>query len=128
MSLTEEPSRAIQVFYSYVHEDQKLRERLDKHLKGLQRQGIIASWHDRKISAGREWAAEIDSHLNTADIILLLVSPDFMASDYSNDIEVKRAMERHEAGEARVIPIIIRPVFWEYALFSKLQALPTNAK
>src|SRR5947199_1090892 len=127
MSLTEEAKRDVQVFCSYAHEDQRLRERLEKHLKGLQRQGRISSWHDRKISAGREWASEIDNHLNTADIILLLISPDFMASDYC-DIEVKRAMERHEAGEAHVIPIIIRPVYWEYAPFSKLQALPTNAK
>jgi len=119
---------SIELFYSYAQEDEPLRAELEKHLSLLKRQGDISGWHNRDISAGKEWEQEIDAHLNRARIILLLVSPDFMASDYCYDIEVKRAMERHEAGDARVIPIILRPVDWHGALFGKLKALPREGK
>src|SRR2546421_9745171 len=98
------------VFYSYAHEDESLRNELEKHLSLLQRRGIITTWHDRKIVPGTDWAYAIDSHLNEATIILLLVSPDFMASDYCYSIEMDRALKRHQAGKARVIPIILRSV------------------
>ena len=88
---------AIEIFYSYAHEDEALRKELEKHLTSLQRQGIIAGWHDRLISAGTEWEHQIDSHLNTAGIILLLISASFIASKYCYSIEMKRALERHEA-------------------------------
>jgi len=94
----------------------------------LQRQGLIALWHDRNISPGTDWQREIDTYLNSAHIILLLVSPDFMDSDYCYGIEMQRAMQRHEQGLARVLPIILRPVHWLAAPFGKLQVLPTNAK
>lgn len=94
----------------------------------MKRQGLTIEWSDRKIGAGMEWSGEIKTHLNTSHIILLLVSPDFMVSDYCYDIEVKRAMERHQADEARVIPIILRQVYWEGAPFGGLQALPKDAK
>ena len=90
---------------------------LRNHLAILRRQGVITDWHDRKIGAGREWEGEIDEHLNTAHVILLLISSDFIASDYCYDVEVQRAMERHNAGEARVIPVILRPVDWEEGTF-----------
>ncbi|MBW4500547.1 MAG: TIR domain-containing protein [Scytonema hyalinum WJT4-NPBG1] len=122
------PSKAIEVFFSYAHEDEKLRYQLENHLSLLKRQGVITGWHDRKIGAGQEWKNEIDTHLNTARIILLLISSAFIASDYCWDVEVKRAMERHEAKEARVIPVILKPVDWKRAPFSKLQALPKNGK
>jgi hypothetical protein len=118
----------IEIIYIYAHDDEKLRNQLEKQLSLLKWQGVITDWYDREISAGMEWANEIDSHLNRASIILLLVSPDFMASSYCYGIEMKRAMERHNAGEARVIPIILRPVYWKKALFGKLQVLPKNAK
>ena len=119
----------IEVFFSYAHEDEKLRDDLAKQLKLLERQGVISAWHDRQIVAGSEWGRAIDTHLDSAQVILLLISPDFLASDYCFDIEVKRAMERHETGEARVIPVVLRPVdYWQEASFGKLQALPTNAK
>src|SRR5947209_5437397 len=104
-----EATPAIEVFYSYAHKDEYWRKRLGTHLSTLQRQGLIAEWYDRDISAGRAWATEIDAHLNQADIILLLISPDFIASDYCYSIEAKRAMERHHEGTARVIPIILHP-------------------
>ncbi|HEY0319744.1 MAG TPA: tetratricopeptide repeat protein [Pyrinomonadaceae bacterium] len=122
------PQQPQEIFHSYAHEDEKLRDELNKHLANLKRQKVITDWYDRDISAGKEWDDEIKTRLNTANIILLLISPDFMNSDYSNDVEVKRAMERHEAGDACVIPVILRPVDWEGAPFSKLQALPTDAK
>lgn len=120
---------SIEVFFSYSHKDEELRDEMAKHLTILKRQGIITTWHDREISAGTEWAGAIDAHMNSAQVILLLISPDFLASDYCWDIELKRAMERHEAGEARVIPVILRPVDnWDEAPFGKLQAFPTNGK
>ncbi len=120
---------SIEVFFSYSHKDEELRDEMAKHLTILKRQGVITTWHDREISAGTEWAGAIDDHMNTAQVILLLISPDFLASDYCWDIELKRAMERHEAREARVIPVILRPVDnWYEAPFGKLQAFPTNGK
>jgi hypothetical protein len=122
------PPNAIEVFFSYAHEDESLRDQLATHLRLLERQGVIHGWHDRRITGGREWAGAIDEHLRTAQIILLLVSADFLASDYCYDVEVERAMARHKAGEARVIPIILRPVDWNSAPFGKLQALPKDAR
>ncbi len=124
---TETP-KAVEVFFSYAHEDEKLRGQLARHLSILQRQKVITGWHDREISAGTEWQGEIDQHLNKADIILLLISADFLASDYCYDVELKRAMERHEKREARVIPVILRSVDWHGALFGKLKPLPKNGK
>lgn len=117
----------IEVFFSYAHEDENLRNELAKHLSVLRRKGIITAWYDRDISAGTEWKNQINEHLETAKVILLLVSADFVASDYCYDIELKRAMERHEAKEARVIPIILRAVDWRDTPFRKLQALPKDA-
>src|SRR5436305_14218404 len=101
---------AVNVFISYAHEDELLRQQLDTHLSLLRRQELISDWHDRQILAGDDWRRDIDQHLETASIILLLISPDFLASDYCYEIEMQRALERHKLGEARVIPIILRPV------------------
>ena len=98
----------IEVFISYSHKDEALREKLGTHLSLLKRQGVIDEWHDRRIGAGQEWAGAIDEHLNSAAVILLLVSADFVASDYCYDLEMTRALERHDAGDARVIPVILR--------------------
>lgn len=118
----------LELFYSYAREDEGLRESLDKHLKIMQRTGLIQGWHDRKIAGSEEWEDEINQHLESAPIILLLVSANFLASDYAWDVEMKRAMERHERREARVIPIILSPCDWGAAPFAKLQALPKDAK
>lgn len=119
---------SVKVFFSYCHKDEELRDELAKHLRILERQGVIASWHDRMILPGEEWNHEINSYLNTADIILLLISSDFIASDYCWDTEVTRAMERHESGDACVIPLILRDVDLTGSPFAKLQALPKNAQ
>src|SRR5437667_347635 len=106
MSSTKEPPKSIEIFFSYSHKDQRLRDKLETQLSLLKREGVISSWHDRKIGAGNEWEGQIDTHLKTADIILLLVSPDFIASDYCFDHEMKQAMLRYDVGEASVLPII----------------------
>src|SRR6266704_6936151 len=116
---------SIEIFCCYARKDQTLLNELKAHLMPLQRQGLINIWADTDIGAGIAWEEEIDKHLNIAQIILLLVSPDFMASDYCYSKEMQRAMERHDKGEARVIPIILRPVDWQDVL-GKLQALPTD--
>lgn len=128
MSSAPEPTRTFEVFYSYAHKDEYWRKKLEIHLSTLKRQGLITDWHDRNIGAGKEWAKEIDEHINTANIILLLISPDYIASDYCYSVEMQRALERHAAQEARVIPIILRPVYWKDTPMHKLQALPKNAK
>src|SRR6266568_1087976 len=118
----------VEVFYSYAHEDEAFRNELEKHLSLLRRQGLITAWYDRLILSGTDWAQAIDEHLERASVILLLISADFLASDYCYGIEMKRALERHQANEARVIPILLRPVDWNSAPFGYLQALPTDAK
>lgn len=118
----------IEIFCCYAHEDKPLLQELTKQLLPLVHQGIITLWADTDIGAGMEWEMEIEKHLNTAHIILLLVSPDFMASEYIYSKEMKRAIARQEQGEARVIPVILRPIHWQEAPFGKLQALPEEGK
>ena len=120
--------KLVEIFISYSHKDEELKQQLDKHLASLKRQQVIRDWHDRKIEAGMKWAKQIDYKLNQADIILLLISPDFICSDYCSDIEMEQAIRRHEAGEAIVVPIILEPCDWTYLPCSKYQAFPKNAK
>src|ERR1700737_5079665 len=115
----------IKIFFCYAREDEPLLNKLKTHLRPLQRQGLIDVWYDRDISAGTEWEREISQHLNASQVILLLVSPDFMNSDYCYGIEMKRAMERHEREEVRIIPIVLRPVYWQGVL-GKLHVLPKD--
>lgn len=130
IEMREMKERPVRLFYSYSHQDERLRNELETHLKLLQRRGMIETWHDRKIEAGDEWKRKIDENLERADLILLLVSADFIASDYCYEIEMKRALERHEKGEARVIPVILRDCNWQKAdvPFARLQALPKDGK
>ena len=116
------------LFFSYSHADEDLRDQLEMHLSALKRQGLISSWHDRRITAGSEFAAQIDQHLDAADLILLLISPNFIASEYCYDLEMTQAMERHRNGEARVIPVILRPCDWHDLPFGRLQAVPKDGK
>jgi Tol biopolymer transport system component len=122
-----EPQKPLKIFCSYSHRDEEYVNELRTWLRGLERQGFIEWWHDREIVPGWEWEEAIDKNLRTADVILLLVSPDFMASDYVFENEIGKSVERHERGEARVIPIIVRPAYWEWAPFGRLQALPKDA-
>lgn len=116
------------VFFSYSHADEALRDQLEKQLSVLKRQGVITTWHDRRIGAGEEWERAIDNHVETDDIILLLVSPDFLASDYCYDREMIRAVERHDVGEAVVIPVFLRACSWKRTPFGKIQGTPPDAR
>jgi len=118
----------LRLFYSYSHKDERHRERLETHLSLLRREGLLEEWHDRKIVPGQNWEEVLDSNLETSDIILLLISSDFIASDYCYEKEMRRALERHDKGEATMIPVIVRPCDWERSPFSKLQALPKDIK
>lgn len=120
----------VRLFYSYSHVDEEYREELEKSLSMLKRYDNLEEWHFRKITAGAEWDKKIKEELEIADIILLLVSIDFLSSDYCYDIEVKRAMELHEEGNAVVVPIILRECDWKHEKcpFKKLEGLPKNAK
>jgi molecular chaperone DnaK len=125
-----QPVVPLELFYSYSHKDERFREQLQTHLSLLKRQGLIDEWHDRMIGAGDEWKSEIDDHLLSADVVLLMISPDFLASDYCYEREMQAALKRHTDGEARVLPIILRPVDWltPPSPIGHLQALPTDGK
>ncbi len=118
----------LQVFISYSHQDAALLRTLVTHLTVLQRQKVIDAWTDRDISAGEEWKRAIDENLSAAHLILLLISADFLASDYCYEIEMKEALTRHAAEVACVIPIILRPSDWQASPLGQLQALPTGGK
>lgn len=118
----------VEVFCAYAPADEPLFHAFEKHLSLLQRQAQISLWHVRQIVAGTDWKQAIDDHLDSATVILLLISPEFFASDYCYGIELQRAMERHEANEARVIPILLRPVDWHHVPFEHLVVLPTTAQ
>ena len=116
------------VFFSYSHKDEALRDQLEVHLALLKHQQLIEAWHDRRIPAGSDLDSAIGAEMERSNIILLLVSPDFIASPYCFSREMTRAMERHEAGQAKVIPVILRHCDWKSAPFGKLLAVPTDGK
>jgi hypothetical protein len=118
----------VKIFFTYSHCDESLRDELEKHFSLLKRSAIIEAWHDRRIGAGQEFDKSISQYLESADIILLLISADFLASDYCYDREMRRALERHEAGEARVIPVILHACDWQHAPFDRLLAVPTDGR
>ncbi|NNU80538.1 toll/interleukin-1 receptor domain-containing protein [Halovulum dunhuangense] len=118
----------MKIFVSYSHRDEETLERLKTHLSPLRRDGRIETWYDREIRAGEEIDGQISAELEDCDIIILLISPDFLNSDYCMDREMARAMERHEQGTARVIPIIVEDCYWKSSPFRKLKALPKDGK
>jgi len=126
-TIWEKSTKAVKVFYVYAEEDQKLQAKLSTHLSLLRRGGLIAEWSSEKILAGGD-LSEINEHLNTDEVILLLISADFIASDYCYGEAMERAMERSKAGSAIVVPILLRTCDWKAAPFSKLQALPRHEK
>jgi len=129
-SLPEPTSGTVILFLSYSHKDDKLREQLQKDLEALQ--AYVLAWYDGKIRGGDEVDPQIVHYLNEAHVILLLVSPDFLRSSYVREKELPRALERHRAGEARVIPIILRPANWQKppwdTMFGGLKAFPKDGK
>jgi internalin A len=116
------------IFVSYSRKDKRYRQQLDINLVPLRRNGLISVWHDRVILPGQEWDPEIDKHLESADIVLVLVSPDFLASEYAYGREMSRALERHQSEETIVVPIILRPSDWQHSPLAALQALPGDGR
>jgi O-acetyl-ADP-ribose deacetylase (regulator of RNase III) len=121
-------AKAASVFVSYAHEDESMRNKLSDHLGGLRYGGYIKDWWDGEIIPGHEWAPEISRRLDEADIILLLVTAGFLGSEFIGKNELGRALERHRAGEAIVIPVILKPADWPSAGLAGLQALPRDGK
>ncbi|NNB86078.1 NACHT domain-containing protein [Corallococcus exiguus] len=120
--------RPLKLFFSFTHADTPHRLALERHLSPLIRSGRIKLAYDRKIEIGAKWEPDVHLHLESADLILVLVSQGFLASNYCWDIELKRALERHELGQARVLPIFIEPCHWQDASFAHLQGLPSHGK
>lgn len=116
------------VFFCYSHKDESTRDDLETHCATLKRQGLISTWHDRRILAGDDWDGKISENLEHADIVLLLVTHNFLDSRYINDVELKRALERHAHGEACVIPVIVDHCDWQESVLGKLQAVPPDGK
>tara|TARA_R110001599_G_scaffold130570_3_gene305841 strand:+ start:92 stop:1048 length:957 start_codon:yes stop_codon:yes gene_type:complete len=116
------------VVFSYSHTDEGLRNELEKHLSPLKRMGKIETWHDRRINPGDVFEEEISQNFAEADIVLLLVSNDFIASNYCYEIEMQNSLKRHEHGEAIVIPVILRPCAWHQLPFGKLLAATADGK
>lgn len=123
-------TKVIELFYccSDAEQDEQMRQQLEDHLSILKRQNVITGWHKGMISPGKDWENEIDTHLKSADIILLLISSDFIASDYYWEVVIKQAMERHKAKQARVIPVLLRPYDNWKAIFGNIKALPKGER
>ncbi len=116
------------LFFSYSHKDENLRNELETHLALLKRQAIITSWHDRRITAGSDLDNSISTQIEASQVILLLVSANFLSSDYCYEKEMNRALEKHKEGSAIVIPVILHPCDWLSAPFGHLRATPTDGK
>jgi len=124
-----ERRRAARVFVSYSHRDERQLNELKTHLSPLERLKLIETWYDRRIVAGEDFGQKINENIDSADIILLLVSSDFIASNYCYEKEMARALERHAKGEARVVPVIVRDVNWKVIPeLSRLTAVPKDGK
>tara|TARA_R110002110_G_scaffold322598_1_gene535019 strand:- start:196 stop:822 length:627 start_codon:yes stop_codon:yes gene_type:complete len=121
-------TKALQVFISYSHVDENLKIALLKHLEPLHQTNLIETWHDRKIKAGDEWEDKISTSLKSSDIVILLVSIDFIISEYCYGIELESAIELHNEDKLRIIPVILRNCLWDHTPFAKFQALPKDAK
>ncbi|WP_182921265.1 toll/interleukin-1 receptor domain-containing protein [Pedobacter planticolens] len=118
----------VNVFISYSHQDELIKQELENHFSGLRRNGSINDWNDRMIQAGDIWDSKIKEKLMQAEIVIFLISSDFMASNYINNVEIKNAVERHHNSQIKIIPIIARPCDFTSLPISNLQALPKNAK
>ena len=118
----------MKAFISYSHKDEAALRRLHIHLAVLRRESRIDEWFDREILAGGEIDAEIAERLESSGLFLLLVSPDFLASDYCVEREMGRALERHRSGESRVVPIIVEPCDWASTPLRHLKTLPSEGK
>jgi predicted nucleotide-binding protein len=120
------PKRTAEVFISYSHQDENWRRRLQQHLDPLKRQGVVF-WDDSEIHAGSYWTREIERRLEESQVVLLLISPSFVSSEFHR-AECRRALDRHNAGDAFVIPLITSPVDWKVLPIHGLKAIPEGGK
>jgi TIR domain len=119
---------AWRVFYSYSHKDSDPRDLLRTFLAPLKHSGKIEQWDDREIKPGLNWQTEINKRIETADLIVFLISPDFLNSEYCLGVEVEKALERLKTGAVTVVPILMRECLWEESIFSELQMIPRGGK
>ena len=118
------PSKPVKVFFCYAPQDEELRRKLEDHLALLERGGHVESWSSRAIGAGAEWRAETDRLMDQAEVIVLLVSADFLASDHLYDVELRHALVRHDARRSKVIGILLRPCDWKHDELARVTMLP----
>ena len=118
----------LKVFCCFAHEDREIQKLLIKYLSPLQRLGQITIWDENNIGVSVEWEKELHQHLENADIILLLISPDFLASDFCYSLLMQRAIERHKQGSTVTLPLILRPTYLKNMPFSNLLMLPNNGR
>jgi hypothetical protein len=118
----------LKVFVSYSHMDKDLKHRLVKHLHPLEKENLVQVWADQEILAGDDWNKEIAGQLAEADIVLMLVSIDFINSKYCYEVELETALVREAEGNAKVIPVILRSCLWNKSPLGRLKALPTDGK
>ena len=123
-----DPGIPVKIFVSYAHKDDSFRQDMMTHLSVFRRHQAITIWDDKGIDPGEEWDEEIREELQSSDIILLLISASFLASEYIYEVELKEALEKHERKEAVVVPVILRKCHWQMEAFAKLQGLPRGAK
>jgi hypothetical protein len=117
---------ACKIFMSYSHADEWLKDELVAHFAALKRNGLVDVWHDRRIPAGRILHDEIDANLQSSHLFLFLISTDFIDSDYCFHKEYQEAVKRRQAGEAEIVPIIIRPCDWDVGGLRRFNALPKD--
>lgn len=124
----EAASGSLRLFCSYAHEDEEMRSALRTHLAPLRNEKLLVDWSDRDITPGADWDTEISARLSTSNIVLVLVSADFLASSYAYGRELRRALELNDSGVLRVVPVILRPCVWTILPIAKLHALPEEAR
>lgn len=127
MPKTNPAMNSVSIFISYAHKDERYKDELVKHLSSLKRQGLVHEWNDRQLVPGNLWDQSIREKLEAADIILFLVSADLMASNYINDVEIKKAFERYESGKVKIVPVFVRPCDHDGFQVSRFQGLPKDA-
>src|SRR5437667_2550038 len=115
-----EPRHTVKLFYCYAHDDKDLRKKLEQSLVGLRREGLLEDWSDAGIKAGKTINQEVEAHLERADILLLLISASFLTSDYCYQVLMQRALQRHRAGDAIAVLVLLRPVDWHDSSFDPL--------
>lgn len=116
------------IFISYAHKDEELKKQFETHLSGLKRQNVVDVWDDRQVLIGEKWDEKIKNKLLTSDIVIFLISSDFLASEYINEVEIKETILRHKNNEVLIAPIFLRPCDFESSILSGFQGVPRDAK